>query len=124
MIKKLQKTNVSIKLGLMQLYSAICGIFCKQIKKSFVFEDWSHFLGHLFELTLGFLLHGLFDFFFLIESIIVLDNLNINPLCSFLTTIPIIRTGWKISLHLQVYVLVDLKTWIQTFIRPVHIIGT
>ena len=25
------------------------------------------------------------------------------------TTLPIIRTGWKISLHLQIYLLVDLK---------------
>ena len=27
----------------------------------------------------------------------------------YYTTLPIIRTGWKISLHLQIYVLVDLK---------------
>ena len=42
----------------------------------------------------------------------VLDDLNKNPSYCFFyyyTTLPIIRTGWKISLHLQIYVLVDLK---------------
>ena len=50
--------------------------------------------------------------FFLIESIILLDDLNKNPsywFSYYYTTLPIICTGWKISLHLQKYILVDLK---------------
>ena len=34
----------------------------------------------------------------------------------------LIRIGWKIFLHSQIYVLVDQKIWVETFIRPVCII--
>ena len=51
-------------------------------------------------------------FFSWLNQLWVLDDLNKNPLYWFFyyyTTLPIIRTVWKISLHLQIYVLVDLK---------------
>ena len=56
-----------------------------------------------------------------------MDDLNKNPSYYFFyyyTTLPIIRTVWKISLHLQIYILVDLKNMVETFIRPVCKIGT
>ena len=53
-----------------------------------------------------------------------MDDLNKNQSYWFFyyyTNLPIICTGWKIFLHLQIYVLVDLKIWVETFIRPVRI---
>ena len=52
----------------------------------------------------------------------VLDNLKKKSICIILffyyySSLPIIRTGQKISLHLQIYILEDLKIWVETFIR-------
>ena len=56
--------------------------------------------------------HTLRSLLYVLVLLYVLDNLNKNPSYCFFyyyTTLPIIRTGRKISLHLQMYVLVDLK---------------
>ena len=43
------------------------------------------------------------------KEVICSQSRPIFRLVYYCTTLPIIHTGWKISLHLQIYVLVDLE---------------
>ena len=70
-------------------------------------------IAYLPQFTLRFLLYVLVVFF-LIESIIIMywtvSKKSIVLFFYYYTTLPIIPTGMKFSLHLQIFVLVDLKS--------------
>ena len=58
------------------------------------------------------LLYVLFDFFpdwINYKYWTISKNIHRTGFFYYYTTLPIIRTGWKISLYLQIYLLVDLK---------------